>query len=278
MKRQAIVLFYLLTAVVTANFRPGLAQELRGPIPQTSGTTALPDKELGYQAGEQARTGMAGLSTSGGDAEMNQDMLLVNPSSGTGTTGGVAASGAPAKPLTAGTSLSQSIGTSITMTVDPGVVIYKNLRGLTVTVVNDTGKPLIIDGDKAVAIQGSKQYKSAQNTDVELAISPVPTLKTAFHDFTTIVLPDAASAGLVPVIKDLKTYSKPTLARYGKDQQRREIEGSRFGRRILWPHEKTQGVIYFQTIDLDFSAKAKVELPVSTMFDNKDLGVLSSKP
>lgn len=269
MKRQAIILSNLLAMLACINFELVQAQELRGPIPETQGTTALPDKEPGYQAAEQARTGangMAGLSTSGSDAVMNQDMLLINPNpnansgSGNGT----------AKPLTA------SIGMTITMSVDTNEVVYKNLRGLTVTVVNDTNKPLIIDGDNAVAMQGGKTYKSAPITAVELAVSPIPNFHTAVHDTVTIVLPAAATAGLVPIIKDLRTYSKPTLARYGKDQERRVIEGSRFGKRILWPHEKTQGVIYFETIDA--IARAKVEIPVTTMFDNKDAGVISSAP
>lgn len=268
MKRQAIILSNLLAmAACCTNFELVRAQELRGPIPETQGTTALPDKEPGYQAAEQARansSGMAGLSTSGSDAVMNQDMLLINPNANSGSGKGTA------KPLTA------SIGMTITMSVDTNEVVYKNLRGLTVTVVNDTNKPLIIDGDNAVALQGGKTYKSAPITAVELAVSPIPNFHTAVHDTLTIVLPAAATAGLVPIIKDVQTYSKPTLARYGKDQERRVIEGSRFGKRILWPHEKTQGVIYFETVDA--IAKAKVEIPVTTMFDNKDVGVLSSTP
>lgn len=241
---------------------PVLADELKGPILQDSqqGTTALPDKDK-----EQ---GMAGLGTApGADAVMTQDMLLINPS-GSGQNN---ANATPTQPLTA------YIGMTLKLNVDPREVEFEDLHGLAITVVNDTTRPLVIDGDSTSAKVGDKSYKSAPLTALQLAVSPEHGIARVPIDLITIVAPTAATIGAYPTVRDLINYSKdPLTHRYGKDQERRVVEASRFGKRILWPHEKTVGIVYFQT--KDSLNKAKVEIPVTTLFDKKDSGTLISSP
>ena len=58
------------------------------------------------------------------------------------------------------------------------------------------------------------------------------------------------------------------------DERRRIVEASRFGKRILWPHDKTGGILYFKTTDT-FTG-VKLQIPVHTLFDKPDNALLQS--
>ncbi len=250
--RRQSLFTWLMTLICCGYFvQPACGQILKGPITDMKGTTELPGKN---------QDSMAGLGAPGADAIMTQDMLLVNPSTDKG------------KQLP----ISGYIGMTLKLDVDRKEIKFKHLHGLAVTVTNNTNRPLVINADEAIARVGDKTYKCAPLTAVQLAVNPANNLGRVATDVVTKVAPAAASIGAVPTIGDFYKYSKPPLTRYGKDQERRVVESSRFGKRILWPHEKTQGIIYFdnKTI-LD---KASIEMPVSTLFDKKDSGVLTSAP
>jgi hypothetical protein len=189
-------------------------------------------------------------------------MLLINPTSGQ--------AGTPAMPLTA------YIGMTLKIDVNRQEIMFKDLHGLEITVSNETNKPLVIDGDNTTARVGDKSYKSAPLTTLQLAVNPEHGIGRAGVDMVKIVAPAAATIGAVPTIEDLYKYTKPPITRYGRDQERRVVESSRFGKRILWPHEKTQGIVYFETEDV--LNNARVEIPVTTLFDTKDTGTLVSSP
>jgi hypothetical protein len=233
-----------------------LAQELKGPIIdlQGQGTTPLPEKG---EAGS-----MAGLGTApGSGTTMTQDMLLVSPTaSQTGTP----------QPLTA------YIGMTLKIDVDRKEVLFKDLRGLAITVLNDTNRALIVDGENATARIGNRALKCASLTALQLAVLPEHGVSKVPIDLLTIVAPAGATAGAWPTVEDLYKFSRPPLMRYGRDQQRRLVEATRFGKRILWPHEKTQGIVYFQTKEP--IAGASVEIPVNTLFDKNDTGTLICAP
>lgn len=232
---------------------PVWGQILKGPITDMPGTTDLPKNK--------DQDGMAGLVAPGADAIMTQDMLLVNPNPDKSK---------PAAPIAG------YIGMTLKIDVDRKEIKFKNLHGLAVTVSNDTNRPLVISGDEAIARAGNKAYKCAPLTAVQLAVNPENNLGRVAVDMVTKVAPAAASVGAVPTVEDLYKYSKPPLSRYGKDQERRVVESSRFGKRILWPHEKTQGIIYFD--NKATLGKTTIEIPVATLFDKKDSGLLVSSP
>lgn len=217
----------------------------------TGDATAMPDS--GH--------GMAGLSSAGGNAVMNQDMLLVNPRGKPGTS----------KPLSA------YIGMTLNLEVKPQDIVYKNLHGLEITVTNETNRPLVVDGDNALVKIGERTYKAAPLTTLQLTVMPEHGLGRVGIDMLKIVIPAGVTIGAVPTIEDLYKYAKPPVTRrYGRDQQRRVLESTRFGKRILWPREKTRGIVYFETEDvLD---NACMEIPVSALFDLKDSGLLVSSP
>ncbi len=237
--------------LLSAFIQPTSGQTLKGPITETKGTSDIPGTN---------QDSMAGLGAPGADAVMTQDMLMVNPSD----------KSKPSLPVTG------YIGMTLKMDVDRQIIKFKDLKGLSVTVSNQTNRPLVISADEAVAKLGDKAYKCATLVDVQMTVRPPTTLKKAAVDIVTEVAPAAATVGLVPTVEDFYKYSKPPLTRYGKDQERRVVESSRFAKRILWPGEKTQGIIYFDSKAA--IEKATIEIPVATLFDKKDSGILVSNP
>jgi hypothetical protein len=108
---------------------------------------------------------------------------------------------------------------------------------------------------------------------LQKSVLPKHDAKTLTVEVFTKLLPAAVSVGLVPTLKDARQIHKPIRERYGPDERRRLIEASRFGKRILWPHQETKGVVYFE--DIDNLSGCKIEIAVHTLFDIPDCTVIS---
>ncbi len=257
MKRTSAIPSSLFLSLALSAQMPLLAAsgsvELKGPLP-TSASIQVP-------ATQTNNNDMGGFSAPGADAIMTPDMLLVTPSSSTQE---------PPKPL------KDLIGTELKLHIDRTDIVFDKLRGIMITVSNQTNRPVMVDGEKATAIVGSNSITCVPVSTIQLAIIPVHRGKQSFEELLTKAFPAAVTVGAAPTVRDIKVLHKPILDRYGPDELRRKIEYSRFGRRILWTNQKVQGVIYFQTSD-DLST-AKISLPATTLFDNKDTGTLTSSP
>jgi hypothetical protein len=227
--------------------------ELKGPLP-TQGAVTLPATQTDPNA-------MGGFSAPGADAIMTPDLLLVTPSN---------SAQEPPKPL------KDLIGTALKLHIDRSDIIFDKLRGIMITVTNETNRPLVIDGEKAVANVGGKDYSCVPISTIQQAIVPAHRSSQAFEELLTKALPAAVTVGAAPTVRDIKDSRKPVLDRYGPDELRRKIEYSRFGRRILWTNQKIQGIVYFQTND-DLTG-AKLSIPTTTLFDNKDTAILTASP
>ncbi|HEY9715947.1 MAG TPA: hypothetical protein V6C69_00655 [Trichormus sp.] len=206
--------------------------------------------------------GMGGLSAPGANAMMTPDMLLINPNPNPN---------APKpEPLKA------YIGVSVTLKVERYDIEFDRLQGILIEVVNETDRPLVINGNKATATAGGAKFTAAPVSALQNIVIPPHTAQQIIDDIFKSVIPAAVTIGAAPTIRDIKQNNKPVLERYGADELRRRVESTRFGRRVLWPHEKTRGVLYFDTQDsID---KAHIDIPTSTLFDMTDAGVLSTSP
>lgn len=234
---------------------PALAAEiknldLKAPI-ETPGNTPLPEKD---------QAAMGGLSAPGADAMMTPDMLLVSPKT---------PNNKPPEPLQA------YVGETLKIEIDRADIQFDKLRGVMVTVTNATNRSLVINGEKATAVVDGKTIPVASVATVQLTAVPPHNGKAA-EDFLTKILPAAVSVGAVPTIRDIRDIKKPIVDRYGADELRRRVEASRFGRRIIWPEEKSQGVLYFDTTS-DMGT-ATISIPASTLFDKPDKSVLTATP
>jgi hypothetical protein len=257
MKRNFVIpyLFAFSLSLMAQNALSAASEkvELKGPLP-TQGAVELP-------ANQKDPNAMGGFSAPGADAIMTPDMLLVTPSTST-----------PEVPKP----LKDLIGTALKLHIDRSDILFDKLRGIMITVTNETNRPLVIDGEKAVAIVGGKDYSCAPVSAIQQAIVPLHRISQNFEVLLTKVLPAAATVGAAPTVRDIKESKRPILQRYGPDELRRKIEYSRFGRRILWTNQKIQGILYFQTND-DLTG-AKVTIPATTLFDNKDTSMLTTSP
>ncbi len=192
----------------------------------------------------------------GADAMMTQDLLLVSPDKGKQSP----------KPL------QDFVGNTLTLSLEQSDIILDGLRGMMITVTNDTSRPLVVDGDSTKATSGGHNYSSAPVSVVQKSVLPSNAAVAKVFRLTQGITEGGLSIGAIPTVKDYITMKKPIRKRYGPDEHRRLVEASRFGKRILWPHQKTDGVLYFKTHDT-FTG-AKLEIPVHTLFDKPDSAVL----
>ncbi len=195
----------------------------------------------------------------GAESVMTPSLLLVSPLQ----------KGTPAatEPLKA------FIGQSLILKVEDSNIIIGRMDGIMISVVNDTSRPLVLDGDNARVITGGQTYACAPLIALQKSVLPKHGAKTTAADVFTKLIPAAISVGWVPTIKDIKQIRKPIRERYGPDERRRLMEASRFGKRILWPHQQTKGVVYFQ--DVETLAGSKLEMSVHTLFDVPDCTIIS---
>jgi len=261
MNRNTGIIALLLAVLVAPQFMSGaFAKNLPTNVPlDGQSTSTVPDKPTD----SKNTNAMGGLSAPGANALMTPDMLLVNPNNGN-------AAATPPEPLKA------YIGVSLTMRIERYDISFDKLQGILIEVVNETNRPLVVNGNKAKAILGAATIVATPVSALQQIVIPPHKADQVFEDLLKKVLPAAATIGAVPTIRDIKDSRKPVLERYGADELRRRVESTRFGRRVLWPHEKTRGVLYFDTPDsIDH---ARVEIPASTLFDMTDAGVLVSSP
>jgi hypothetical protein len=235
---------------------------LRGPI-DPNVDLSKPNVDLSTRAhgdlskpGTKPETPMGGLTAPTADAVMTPDMLLVSPKN---------ADQKPAEPLKA------YIGTTVALQVQRYDVDYDKLKGILVSVTNETNRPLVIDGNRAEASIAGKTTTAAPVTVLQQIVIPP---HKVLEDILTKLLPAAATVGAIPTYKDYMLNRKPINERYGADELRRRLEAARFGRRILWPQQKSTGVVFFDTAEsLDGAA---LQIPAMTLYDLKDSGVLTA--
>jgi len=143
-----------------------------------------------------------------------------------------------------------------------------DLIGIKIQVQNNSESPLIFDGDKAVL------HAAGQNIPAILSVEKKISMKQAFVKETNAAVVAGVTIGAYPTIRDMKNQKGPILKRYGSDEQRRENLSERFGRRILWPGDITEGIVFVH--EGEKIAGASVELPVSTFPETKMIGPIQS--
>jgi hypothetical protein len=149
------------------------------------------------------------------------------------------------------------------------------LRGLLVQVKNHTDRPLIFDGNGAVANVNGAKLTAAPLIVLENIAAPIPTFQQKLKAAAVDTVVQGGSIGAEVTAEDMIRQEGPILGRYGKDETRRGDEISRFGKRIVWPGDSTQGVVYFETSAS--IAHATVELPVNSLYDKSDTALIRNK-
>jgi len=204
-----------------------------------------------------------GVSTNGApdnqDATMNQDMLLVVPQKST---------------IEKNVPYNGIDQNAINLKITKSDIDFEKVRGLLIVVANNSDKPVVIDGDKASLTVGNTKSECVPVEFIQRMIMPPHKLSQDVIDLITKVAPAGVSIGAIPTVQDIRRSQKPILERYGKDELRRKIEFTRFGRRIIWTHQEVSGILYFNT--KEELAGAKLDVPMSLLFSPKDTASISA--
>ena len=202
----------------------------------------------------------------GADEVMDRNLIMVAPPGG-------AKQAEKPKPLSA------IVGASLTMKIEQTDIKLNGLTGVKVLVINDTARPLVVDGDSAEVTANGKSYSAASLRAVEQCVMKEKGAAALIKDFITRGIPAAATIGALPTAMDINNMRKPVRERYGEDERRRVAEESRFGKRIVWPRQKTTGVLYVlapKSTGLELKG-SEVKIPVHSLFDSPDKASLDSK-
>jgi len=153
-------------------------------------------------------------------------------------------------------------------------VITNGLHGIMISVANNTDRPLVFDGDAAIATISGAKYSAAPTAQLEPRKSPPDELKGKIKSDLWASTSAAVSIGAVQTVLDQKRFDGPILGRYEQDEDRRRNEESRFGKRVVWPGDSSQGVLYFAGVTT--LQDAVLNIPVHALYNDVEQSVLSS--
>lgn len=157
---------------------------------------------------------------------------------------------------------------NLKMTVEKTDLRRNGLYGLQIKIFNGSDRAVIFDGDKISAKLDGKQYACLGIAQVEDKICRGPNAAVKVASGLSSYL----TVGAAPTIRDQIKHRAPVLDRYGMDETRRESEVSRFGKRILWPGDSSEGIVYFKVR----VRKGSIAMPANTLYDSQDKAELSS--
>jgi hypothetical protein len=148
-------------------------------------------------------------------------------------------------------------------------------QGLLISVTNNADRPVLFDGDAAVAALASGPLACVPLAKLaELSVLPEQSSNFGKKFATDLkaTTEAALTVGWAQTIRDQKRAAGPIVGpnggRYGLDEQRREDELRRFGKRVLWPGDASSGVIYFDSSTT--LSGSTIDLPVSSYYDKDD--------
>jgi hypothetical protein len=235
--RAAMLLFFFFFLIAG---NAAFAQKVEQPPPGSAPASNTPNSDPGKAV----------------NAQMTQDLIIIKREE--------------VAPSTTRTPLS----TSVKVKVENRQALPHDLYGITVNVTNEADRPVVIDGDNAKSVGVGESRACLSTSELEKQIAPSRGAKDLARVSKKVSLA-AASIGLVPTARDYFKINGPLSARYGQDEKRRSAEISRLGRRIVFPHEHTEGIIFFDMKNLP--APERIELPVSALFETEDSSLIKTE-
>jgi hypothetical protein len=153
----------------------------------------------------------------------------------------------------------------------------KKLKALRVKVRNRSDSPLIFDGDRSFVTSqkgGQLIARCISQKQLDTIGRPPTTFGQKFSADLKDTVTAAASVGIVQTVKTVETETGPIEKRYEYDRERQVNEESRFGRRLIYPGDTTDGNIYFPT-DVPLE-NALLQVPIKSFYDTAEATL--SKP
>ncbi|HEY9684972.1 MAG TPA: hypothetical protein V6C86_25570 [Oculatellaceae cyanobacterium] len=167
--------------------------------------------------------------------------------------------------------LSATIGSDIILIVSQATPFNPQFKALDVKIENRSDSTLVMDGDRAYvsALDAhATQIPCLAQRDLDAVGRPPTTMKEKIAKDTADTIGAALTVGAIPTAKGVITEHGPIRKRYEWDEQRREREESRLGQRLLYPGDKTEGLIYFRATDS--LNKKTLTIPVKSFYDGTE--------
>jgi hypothetical protein len=167
--------------------------------------------------------------------------------------------------------LSATVGREIDFTVARATAFTGRFVALSVKVENKSDKTLVVDGDRASLSSDDPKVASIAcltQTNVDAIGKPPTSAKAKIATDFKSTIAAALTVGAVPTAQTIIVEHGPILKRYEWDEQRRQHEENRFGKRLLYPGDKSDGMVYF-TDGTTFDQKS-LTIPVKSFYDGAD--------
>lgn len=132
--------------------------------------------------------------------------------------------------------------------------------GVKVRVSNNTNSPILLDGDRASLEKGGASMTAVTNAAIETSADP-PEPKSQIAKNAIL---GAVTIGAALAIHDQLVENGPVLRRFGGDEKRREATAQRFGKRIVWTGDSTEGTLFFPTSNIADINGGNIRLPIVT--------------
>lgn len=146
----------------------------------------------------------------------------------------------------------------------------KGLTALRLHVVNNTERPLSFNGNEAVLALDKMQMKAAPMAIVSAHIQEYDNPHGYRQRAALTAVTAAMTIGAWQAVSDDKLLHGPVSERYGFDNANRNQRLLRFGERVLWPGDSSDGLVYFENSKSAPIARASLQLPVADFYKPSD--------
>ncbi len=164
----------------------------------------------------------------------------------------------------------------VDLDIYPAGAPSKKMKALRVKVHNRSEAPLIFDGDRSsVTAQngGRVVAKCIAQRELDAVDRPPTTFTEKLSSDLKATVTAAASVGIVQTAETMKREAGPIEKRYEYDHQRQVNEESRFGRRLVYPGDSTDGNIYFSA-NTSFEGQL-LSMPIKSFYNTANEATLS---
>ena len=167
--------------------------------------------------------------------------------------------------------LQATVGGDILLMVTPGSSFNPRVKSVAVRIENRSDETLVMNGDRAYLSaldEHSPQVPCLAQSDLDAFGRPPTTIKAKIKSDTLQTIGAAVTVGAIPTAEGIIKEHGPIKKRYEWDEQRREREETRLGKRLLYPGDKTEGLVYFRDSD-SFSQKF-LTIPVTSFYNGAE--------
>lgn len=165
-------------------------------------------------------------------------------------------------------SMKDVISGGLSASIEDAGLAARPFVAVMVKVTNRSQATVEVLGDESVVRRAGGDEKCLPMERIEAAIDLPDSPRHKYLKDLSAAVQAATTVGAAPAIKDRAVQRGSVRGRYGHDEKRREKLFSRFGKRVLYPGDSTEGAIFFAG---KLPAGATIDVPVRDFYyqDNR---------